>query len=97
VGDGGVAPKTRILSACARYWSGMCDAHGGGGSCMWDELYKAINVIGARDGENERGVGVLPPKHGYRAHALDIGPACVTLTVVVVVVVCWTGFTQPSS
>jgi hypothetical protein len=64
---------------------------------MWDELYKAINVIGARDGENEWGVGVLPPKHGYRAHALDIGPACVTLTVVVVVVVCWTGFTQPSS
>jgi len=64
---------------------------------MWDKLYKAINVIGARDGENERGVGVLPPKHGYRAHALDIGPACVTLTVVVVVVVCWTGFTQPSS
>jgi hypothetical protein len=53
-------------------------------------------MIGARDGENEQGVGVLPPKHGYRARALDIGPACVMLTVVVVVV-CWTGFTQPSS
>jgi hypothetical protein len=63
---------------------------------MWDELYKAIDVIGARDGENEWGVGVLPPKHGYRARALDIGPVCVTLTVVVVVV-CWGGFTQPSS
>ena len=63
---------------------------------MWDELYKAIDVIGARDGENKWGVGVLPPKHGYRACALDMGPACVTLTVVMVVVY-WAGFTQPSS
>jgi hypothetical protein len=68
---------------------------------MWDKLYKAIDVIGTRDGENEWGGGVLPPKCRYRACALDIGPVCVTLTmvvvVVVVVVVCWTGFTQLSS
>ena len=63
---------------------------------MWDKLYKAINVIGARDGENEWGVGVLRPKHGYRARTLDIGPTCATLTVVVVVV-CWMSFTWLSS
>jgi hypothetical protein len=27
---------------------------------MWDELYKAIDVIGARDGENEWGMGCCP-------------------------------------
>jgi hypothetical protein len=84
VGGGCAAPKTRIPSACTRYWSGVCNTHSGGGDSMWNGLYTAVEVIGARDGENEWGVGVLPPKHGYQA--LDISPVCVKLTVEVVVV-----------
>jgi hypothetical protein len=62
---------------------------------MWDGVNTAIEMIGARDRENERRVGVLPPKCGYRAHALDIGPACVMLTVAVVVV-CGMSYIKPS-
>ena len=53
---------------------------------MLGGIYLAIEVVGARDGENEREAGVFPPKRGYRALALDIGPACIMFAVGVVVV-----------
>jgi hypothetical protein len=62
---------------------------------MLDGFYMAAKLIGARDRENEWEMGVLPPKHRYRAHALDIGPACVMLTVEVVVV-CGMSYKKPS-
>jgi hypothetical protein len=39
-------------------------------------------------------MGVLPPKCGYRAHALNIGLACVML-MVGVVVVCGISYIKP--
>jgi hypothetical protein len=62
---------------------------------MLDEFYMAVKLIGAGDQENEWEMGVLPPKRGYRAHALNIGPACVMLTVGVVVV-CGMSYIKPS-
>jgi len=64
-GGGGVAPKTRIPSVCARYRSCVCNAHSGGGGSMLGGFYTAIKLIGAGDRENEWEMGVLPPKRGY--------------------------------
>jgi hypothetical protein len=44
---------------------------------VWGGMYTVVEVVGARNGDNEWGMGILPPKCGYRAYALDIAPACI--------------------
>jgi hypothetical protein len=39
---------------------------------IWGGIFAAIEAIGARDGEIERGVGCFTPNCQCRAHALDI-------------------------
>jgi hypothetical protein len=49
-GGGGVAPKTWIPSVCTRYWSCVCNAHGGGGDGgMLGRFYTAVKLIRAGD------------------------------------------------
>ena len=45
---------------------------GGGGGSVYGGICTAVVVIGARDGENERGGGHFTPEHKNRMCTLDI-------------------------
>ena len=86
--------KTQNRTQHTRYRSATGAISGGGGRSVWGRIYTAVEMIEARDGENEQGQVGCTPKCRYRAHVLNIGPAYVSFAVVVVVV-CTAGSAQP--